>query len=244
MDENSLESVQKVLGSPVLGELTDQALKIRRNLLAIGSVSIFVTLTEISLDPSSVVLGFRFVGLSQRTINLGLLVVTAYFLVHFLWYAFDGLLEWRLRVTGTRLGFITGASFGSEHADYPPDPRQSTLYSWWLKHGRDVGALQLKAVEIAEKLTDLQTTVVAEGAAMPQVIGTLSEIRTSVIQLQQLVEKSDKIALSPRIEASLQRFDGWFEFFLRSQNLRFLLIEILLPILVGMTAICLLSQNT
>jgi hypothetical protein len=130
MADENLYAVEKALGNPVAGDLPENALKVRRNLLAFGIISVVITLGGVKLDPTSSVLGFKFVGISENLILNTLLATNAYLLLHFMWYAFEGLLEWRLRVTGTRLAFLTGARYGSEHADYPNDPRQSTLYNW------------------------------------------------------------------------------------------------------------------
>ncbi|MDR7123114.1 hypothetical protein [Rheinheimera soli] len=101
MSNEKLDAVEKALGNPVAGDLSDNALKVRRNLLAFGIVSIVITIGGVKIDPASSVLGFKFVGISEDLITNSLLVTNVYFLLHFIWYAFEGFLEWRLRVTGT-----------------------------------------------------------------------------------------------------------------------------------------------
>ncbi len=246
MDE-SVESVEKVLGSPVSAELSEQALKIRRNLLVVGSISIFIALSGAKLDPDSTVLGFKFTGVSEHAVSLGLTVATTYFLLHFLWYSFDCMLEWRLRVTGTRLAFVTGMMWHNESADYPSDPRQSTLYSWWMQRTKTMGDANQKLAEINDLLVTIDTNmnrdlIDSKDPNVAVMVGSLTQARTAFSELVRKVEEAQKTLLYPRIEISLKRFDGWFELFLRSQNLRWLLLEILFPVSIGGIALVVLNQ--
>lgn len=73
------------------------------------------------------------------------LLVVAYLVVHFGWNSITHFQQWRLRVTGTRLAFKTGRSPGlyledDERGDYPDDPRQSTLYTWWLVQAKQLAS--------------------------------------------------------------------------------------------------------
>lgn len=99
MADKSVDAVEKVLGKPAAGDLTDNALKVRRNLLAFGLISIFIAIGEIRLDPTSSVLGFKFIGISENLVRNVFLATTSYFLIHFAWYALESFLEWRLRLT-------------------------------------------------------------------------------------------------------------------------------------------------
>jgi len=42
----------------------------------------------------------------------------------------------------------------SEHADYPRDPRQSTLYNWWKGEATKIGDLTVKISEIEKHLQE------------------------------------------------------------------------------------------
>ena len=248
MAEDSIEAVEKVLGKPVDGGFTDNALKVRRNLLAISFVSIFIVIAGIKLDPSSSVLGFKFIGITDSMVTRGLIIATSYLLVHFLWYSFENLLEWRLRVTGTRLAFVTGSRFGSGHADYPDDPRQSTLYSWWTNNANRIGSLQTPIDELAEKVQEWEAKITQfkdgkDSLNLANAMSTLSNTSKAIADLTRKIEHTEKTLCSLRISTSLRHFDGWFELFLRSQNLRWLLIEMILPIGVGTTAVFLLATT-
>eukprot|EP01036_Dinobryon_divergens_P059107 gene59107-78863_t len=115
--------VEEVLGAPINPELSEYAQKLRRNLLAFSAVSVFCWLTGVKLDPTSAFFGIKLIGLNELQFSIGTMIINAYLLLHFGWYAWEAFFEWRVRLTGTRVAFQTGSTFGSEAADYPGDPR-------------------------------------------------------------------------------------------------------------------------
>lgn len=248
MEDDKINAVEKVLGKPVSGDLPDNALIVRRNLLVFGFISVVIVLGGIRLDPGSSVLGFKFIGVSDNLVQKALLATNIYLLAHFAWYSIEGFLEWRLRVTGTKLAFLTGARFGSEHADYPDDPRQSTLYTWWLDNARRIGNFRVTADEISGKIDALKEEVnsIKREENNPNLHGIsnlFNETKNVIEKLRGQIETTEKVLLSERISCSLRRFDGWFRLFLKIQNLRWLLIDILMPMAVGGFAICLLAMQ-
>lgn len=247
MAAENLEAVEKALGNPVAGDLPENALRVRRNLLVFGMISVFITLGGVKLDPTSSVLGFKFSGVSEDLITNALLAANVYFLLHFIWYAFEGILEWRLRVTGTRLAFLTGSRFGSEHADYPDDPRQSTLYTWWLDNAKRIGNFKETADDLSEKIKAWEEKVSLfqngnDSLNLANAMSTLNQAKGATDKLTKQIETTEKVLTAMRISCSLGRFDGWFKLFLKSQNIRWLIIDILLPVSVGVTAIYLLAK--
>lgn len=246
-EKSSLQAVEVTLGNPVAPEYTNNALKVRRNLLAVSLVSCFIAFFSIKLDPNSTIFGFKFVGLTDDLVSIGLVVFTIYHLAHFAWYVVDAAMEWRLRVTGTRLSFVTAGKLVSEHGDYPDDPRQSTLYSWWKDHARSIGNIKEiiitfeKEWEIAESAVQaLVSNNTPDGRNLNNALQTLGQVQKSVFDLKRSVEQVDKTISSQRIPASLSRFDKWFGLFLRSQNLRWLLIDTCVPLAFGIIALLML----
>lgn len=248
MNNDNISAVEKALGNPVAGDLSENALKVRRNLLVFGVISIAITIGGIKIDPTSSFLGFKFIGLSDRLIINSLLLTNLYFILHFIWYAFEGFLEWRLRVTGTRVAFMTGARFGSEHADYPDDPRQSTLYNWWKDQASQIGSFRTTTNELSEKVQEWEGKISSfqdgnDSLNLANAMSTLSQAKSSIEKLNTQIQNTEKILTAHRIPYSLSRFDGWFKLFLKSQNLRWIIIDIIIPVVVGITAILLLAKN-
>ncbi|QYY30320.1 hypothetical protein K2O51_23405 [Cupriavidus pinatubonensis] len=241
--EKQREAVEAVLGKPVAAQLVDEALKVRRNLLIASLVSFFSVLGNIQVDPASTVLGFKFTGLTPTMINVGLLSVTLYLLLHFGWYVWDSFVEWRLRLTGTRVAYLTGASFGSEHADYPADPKQSTLHNWWLQQSRGLQGIADMLVSVQKSMNDLAETVSADRASdaisgSTTLIQRIHSFSADLEAIHTSVKRVESIVQSDRIPVSLGRFDSWFRHFLKSQNMRWLFIDAGVPFLLGIFSVC------
>lgn len=246
--EKNIKAVQKVLGEPVICEFDAKTQKIRTMLFLLSIISIAYLLGGLKIEAASSFLGLKFSGLDDQLFRYMLLGAVAYLAMHFVWCAADSFMEWRLRITGTKVAFVTTGTFASEHADYPNDPRQSTLHNWWKGQANSINGID-------EKIEDINTTFEAinseieriqdEGQTLNinNVIQSLSHIRNEVANLRGKVEEVKKTLDANRVPASLERFDGWFKIFLKSQNVRWLLIEFLLPISLGIWAVYLLICN-
>lgn len=238
--------VQKVLGEPIICEFSDKTWRIRTTLFAVSVVSLVVVSANLHIGAGSTVFGLQFSGLTDEVVRTGLFWVIIYLLVHFLWGAVDNFLEWRLRLTGTRVAFVTTGVFASEHADYPSDPRQSTLYNWWRSHAGSIGNIAKKTSDIEKNLADWEQQLRAKynsGADAMNIVNacnSIAETRNRVVELTNSVKDAAKTIEAQRIPVSLERFDGWFELFLRSQNLRWLVIEFFFPVGLASSALWLL----
>ncbi len=238
---DKLEAVEQVLGKPVAAEFSDDALKVRRNLLVASFVSIVSVVGGVHVDPGSTVFGLKFSGLTPGLINCGLLIITSYLVLHFGWYFFDSLLEWRLRVTGTRLAFITAGTYASDDADYPANVRQSTLYNWWKGKSAEVALLTKLGADVGPKIEGLGK-LIATGHAPSQ--ESIEQLRSEFKVLMDYMDRTRSVLAEPRVAVSLRRFDRWFALFLRSQNLRWLLIDAGMPLIAGLCTVLLLVEAT
>lgn len=244
--ENTIEAIAKVLGEPAFAELPENAWKIRTNLILAAVVSIVIVFGDLHIEPDSQILGLKFKGLSDTILTNGLIAVVAYLLLHFVWASLDAMLEWRIRVTGTRVAFQTTARLASEHGDYPNDPRQSTLYNWWKDEARKVGNLRVHMQELESRLSKWEAELQAkltEGADAVNIrnaVMSIASSREDIGKLSRDVKAAAETIESSRIPTSLKRFDSWYELFLRSQNLRWLIIDFFAPVLAGSYALLLL----
>lgn len=240
------EKVEKILGEPFAMDFSDYVRKIRNNLIITSIISIALLLGGLRIAPDSTFLGLKFIGLDNNLILQTLFFLNAYTLIHFLWSSIDHFQEWWLRLTGTKVAHVTAARVGAVGADYPNDPRQSTLYNWWNDEARKISSLQEPLNNIQIKLKKWEDTVTAslEGKD-PNVVNacmSINKVGEDINKLKASVEQIGKSFESPRIPASLKRFDGHFQFFLRSQNLRWLIIELGFPLVLGSYALLLLSN--
>jgi len=248
-EEKTIREVEKVLKEPVAAQFSDQAWKIRNNLIIISTIAFIMGFAKLQINADSSILGLKFTGLNDSVIRTTLAVIIIYLLSHFLWIAWDSLLEWRLRITGTRSAFQTGASWPSQHADFPSDPRQSTLYNWWTQQRIATTNVEKLASELKKSLTKWEEELQKLKNEKPEfpdignVIHGLAETRQQAMNLAQCVEENIKIVANPRITTSLKRFDHSFHFFLRSQNLRWLLIEFVAPVCFAIISLYQLLKN-
>lgn len=249
MDSTQREkAVQKMLGEPVFCELSERAWKLRSSLLAFSLISIGVVAFGIRPDNEATVLGFKLSGLTDDIVQIALLVLTGYSLLHFLWAASESFVEWRLRITGTRVVFITAARFAEENCDYPSDPRQSTLLNWWKDQAQRIQDLKQPLVEIRELFQNQESAIqeacrTGEPLNVSNATHPLMAALEALRKMDQSLEEAARTINSSRIPASLERFEKWFEYFIRSQNLRWLLVDILVPIVLAMAALVLLFRR-
>lgn len=241
-------AVEKVLGEPVATEFSEKAWKIRTNLIMASAIAVAIGLGELRITPDSSILGLKFNGLSDLVIRYGLSAVIGYLLLHFLWVAWDSFLEWRLRITGTRRGFITGATWGSEHEDIPREPRQSTLYNWWKQEARAIGNLTATAQQLNAKCAQWEADLKSRFAGtsdwtnISNVMTLIAQTREHANKIATGIKAATKALNSPRLMVSLSRFDRWFEIFLRSQNLRWLVLDLCAPLALAIWALYLLRM--
>jgi len=246
VDQARVAAVEKALGEPYMPEFCEDALKVRRNLLVVSLVSIAGAVGGVTIDPQYPIFGFKFQHLTVGVLSAATVATVIYLLIHFAWYVVDGVAGWRLRVTGTRVTFITAGTWSDDDLDYPSDPKQSTLYNWWKSKRIAIGNLHSRLPTIEASLEELHRRL-AEMQRPPNVIenstnvlNSLNEVQRTFVELKQAIEVVHATDHSPRVIASLRRFDRWFEFWLRSQNLRWLVIDVSAPLLFGLAALTLL----
>jgi hypothetical protein len=245
-DDEKVAAVDKALGEPYLAEFSDDALRVRRNLLIVSLIAVVGAVFNVRIAPDSPLFGFHLVNISDQALRVGMMITVAYLLIHFAWYALDSLTGWRIRVTGTRLTYLTAGIFGHEELDYPSDIRQSTLYNWWKMKRHALGTLNDRMVAVEEsvknftsRLDDMrQPPNIIENSS--NVVTGLNEIDKRLTELMHALTTIQGVDTSPRVMASLQRFDSWFSLWLKSQNLRWLVIDVSAPLVMGLIALFLL----
>lgn len=158
-------------------------------------------------------------------------------------------MEWRLRLTGSRVEHVTTARFAEEGLDYPNDPRQSTLYTWWAEEAGRIGNLQAPLDELDVKIKEWEGKLEAlkgehpgNGLNYANAMGNLAQTSKQIADLKRHVETAAKTIESVRIPASLARFDDFFRLARTTANMRWFLLEISMPLIVGLVAFYLLAQ--
>lgn len=245
--DTDIRKVDQVLGKPFATDFSDYVRKIRNGLIITSVISISLLLGGLQIAADSSFLGLKFEGLNYSLLLKAIFFLNAYMFIHFLWCSIDSFQEWMLRVTGTRVAHVTIARLAAEGCDYPNDPRQSTLYNWWKDEARKIASLQEPLGRIENKLQAWEKTVkdALEGKD-PNVVNacmSINQVAEDIRKLKNSIEDTSKTIESKRIPASLKRFDSRFQLFLRSQNLRWLIVELGFPLLLGGYALVLLANK-
>lgn len=248
-DDSNIEAVEKALGNPVFISSDDRTEKLKSRLIISSFGGLAIVLGELSVESRPAFFGLEFEGLTSRFAAVALLAIIVYLLLHYVWAIYDQFLEWRIRLTGTRVAFITAGVFASEHGDYPNDPRQSTLYNWWKAQIRNLDGLQKILGRVEVRLNDVENEVerieqrIETPSGVSNVMQSIQSLEGEFVKLRGVIEKYETTLQATRIPASLGRFDSWFRRFLRSQNLRWLLTELVMPCALGLVALGLLVAD-
>ncbi len=248
-EDSEIESVEKVLGSPVFCELNPHAHRLRTNLIVISALSIAIVLGDLRIDEGSSIFGLKIIGLDDGFLRNGLFCIVIYLICHFFWGSMESFQEWRIRLTGTRVAFVTTGRLSGVVQDYPNDPRQSTMYNWWREETKKIGHIGIKCKEMEKSLAkcelDLKNLIEAPQYNKTQNLHTAvqstSQASTNINDLTRALNQTKTLFDSKRIPTSLRRFDRWFYLFLKTQNRRWLLLDFLFPIIVGIFALFLLG---
>lgn len=246
--ETKIKAAQIALGEPFGLEFKEPVSKMRTHLLVAAVISVFATLLELKIKPDAPVFGVQFDGLTEKKILIGLITINVYLLLHFLWSSIDVFKEWRLRRTGTMVAYVDAAAtsfFGDESLDFGDDPRQSTLYHWWSQITYRMIPLPQAIDAVDKKITMMMDSVMLElnKGQTPELANwqtTFMSLRNQLTKVTESLNDAKKVIESERIPASLQRYDSAFKALLNSQNIRWLVLEWLFPLLLGTAAICLL----
>jgi hypothetical protein len=240
------EEIAKVLGEPVGFDISETAAKLRRNLMLVSMLIIVLIVGEISAGNDFSIFGVKLVGVTPSKLMVGLSIVLAYTFLHFLWYCYEFYSEWSIRITGTKLTFVTGAKLGATGADYPDNPKQSTLYTWWLQESRSMKAYEELLSRVNESILrfdshieQLQQVDRTPGGSVSQ---SIQGVKNTLEQIKNSLESTESIITNTRIPESLERFDNRFRLLLKSQNMRLAFVEIGVPVVLSLgAAVCLFS---
>lgn len=243
-DDERLKAIEKYMKEPKGIAITDYEERIRRNLLVTAFFTIaFVCLDlQISQEGSNSILGIKISNLTTDKIYILLLFIISYELLHYLWNLKVSFMHWRIRLTGiahSELRGSRGAGLGSIKSsplDYSGKDENSSLYVWMfenLQTSQDLGATLKATTETLEKtLEEIESSdkITSNNTHFQKLKDNTQTLSSSTSKLIELIE-------NVRIDGSLLRFDQWFRLLIVSQNIRWLFLDVILPISVGLLAI-------
>lgn len=124
----------------------------------------------------------------------------------------------------------------------PNDPRNSTLYYWWTTQAKKSSDINISINDILKNNEEIFKILNS---------GSDNEKNTYRFKFHDNFDKIDKIQKSfhilenafnsEQIEQSLSKFDARFKTLLISQNLRWIILEFLIPIILSLVSIVFIS---
>lgn len=209
---------------PFIPEFTDYVQKIRRNSVAVSSISLVMIFAGVSISSDFATSGFKITGLDDKTVKLILLILTAYWLLHFIWCALDYFAEWRLRLTEVQMN--PGTWDYNPEEDPGPKSRQHTMMKWLFHRQQPLHSFIADLEDIKTKLQDHQI----DDTEKRRVIQNIeSGVRS--------IEEFSRTPIDAQIIKSIKNFDTWLRRLNSSQSIRWIVIELLLPVALGLTAV-------
>lgn len=208
--------LKRLMEHPVFLMHDSSAKIIRAQLFFLSVSAILLVASGITIGEGSSILGISVDGLTQKHVLWTLASLIFYQILHFLWASWESFCEWRLRQSALDTGGWGGGGIKILEENEALKVRQTTLYAYMTDVlGHDLNKLR----NIISKNSDLDDNETREAKAI----------------LKNICESIE----SPRVDDAMWRFDNWFRMFCKSQNWRWLLLEMLLPLLLGIAAIAL-----
>lgn len=242
MSQDDKSRIEKIMKEPSPLEITEYEERIRRNLLVFSALAILSLFLKISPSDKAQVWGVGFENLTTSSIYIVLSFVIFYELSHYLWIIWNKFSYWRARLTGCKLEESRGDGsgvFGSsapDLADYNGSERNSTVYNWLLENRDKYHAAMGNIESTQANLNLLVEKVNDEGLKKEEV----SRLVDEVIKLKAATGTLVDYLNNERLNESLRRFDNWFDMLIKSQSWRWVILDFITPLLLGMVALCML----
>ncbi|SDH81091.1 hypothetical protein SAMN04488136_13046 [Vibrio xiamenensis] len=208
-----MEFNEKLLIKPNIEPFDSNTQRIRRNLLVASILGLVMVTGSATFNGQHVgFLGVKLEDIKIENFYYFLLATLGYFLIHFFWSIFDDFKANKNRLTGLKAPTAMYASYaGDEHIFEPnvSNDLDSTLLSWWSCQ-REV------TIEIEKYIGSKQ--------------GEPNE-NNSLNNINRLLEDINK--KSGYIESALVRFERGFWYYQKSQLVRWFLLDVGVPMLLG-----------
>jgi hypothetical protein len=208
------DGIDKILKEPIWDEFDENAFRIR-NLLFFATITLLILKFDLVLKPETSFLGIQFQNFNDNILRYALWCAVLYHYIHFLIICKSYYDRWKIRLTGYVATYITQ----SPQQDFPITNNHSTLYAFLLNIRPSVLSMER---EIKAKIEQIPNFIKDPGC-MEQIV-LRSELNTLIQNLDVLGK-------------SLERFDKAFKNFQQIQIVRWFILEMLLPVLLGTIAL-------
>lgn len=220
--------------NPFPDEMPETLGRIRRNLLIFGFICVSYKASGAKLGSSGSLFGLNYESLEPTALELGLLILVIYHLIHFVWTGWEELSKWRLRLTG-----LQDIKREWEPEDsYPIWDNQYTLYSWWSIEAKLMKQKYSWFQEVQQTFEECKNEL--ENLILNPQPKNFDYVATKLGTLEgamghQFESKAPQEIDRNYIDKRLKRFDNWFWSCQWSYIARWIGLEFLLPILLALT---------
>lgn len=233
------KSVEKIMQEPIFIGYTDQVRKIKNLLLTLSLISLFLVYGRLSIDGGSTILGLKFNGLSNFIIYSLLIILVSFNFIAFLWNSSDTFREWHIRQSGIKNLFNKKNNI-----------RNESLYNWWIEFYNQLSnpgqrLLFSKLITTQQKIADLienessveEPTTRTRTIYDPKFTSLMDDYNTKINDIHSYIKVVEKMDINS-LEKSLKNFDSKFKGFCKSQNFRWLLLDLIIPYCLGLFSLC------
>lgn len=219
---------KEIEGKLIIDDLSENAHRVRRNLLIFSFVAIFYKLSGASISDNGVSFyGINFQHIDENLISIGIFSIVFYHLFHFSLIIIAHWQYLRIRVTRNNGGVVAPGMFGDggfNGPDYPTNTKDSSLYHWHCTHMSSLERSFREAKTEAEQLTEEQS----------------QKINKKLTDISNRVANFSNFRKSKRFIKSLTKFDNYLRCYRGVELFRWIFIEFAAPVLAGITALLLL----
>lgn len=248
--------IEKIMKEPVFIENSESVKKSRNLLLSFSTITIFLIYFNLSIKDDSSILGLKFDGLNENNIYIALFIIIIFNFINFFWNSYNTYNEWEIRQTGMKkfnsdsiIDYLYTKDGNNSYLS-PTEPRNSTLYYWWACQSSKIKDTEKLLKDLSdinnnlyENLQIIQTNRREELFIHDGVSYTASLFQKNMETMSDIDENFKIIKsafLTQNIEISLFKFDKRFKTFLYSQNLKWIILDFLFPLILSISSIILL----
>ncbi|EOC1795602.1 hypothetical protein ACI1HQ_001986 [Vibrio fluvialis] len=232
-------------------EISEYEERIRRNLIFSSFLAISFAWFDLKVDENSTFFGgLQFANLQPNHIYIGILAVIIYEFTHYFWIQMNHFAYWRVRLTGTSVEEVRGnggsARFGSANGsplDYTGTDENSNFYTWMLENKKLRNQMAEGMLVNSKAIDECVNTLKEQHYPEASSTDLYRKLSESCDKLVQGIKNLESQLESIRTDASMLRFDEWYSILIRSQNIRWLLLDISLPFFMGLFALILLTYR-
>ncbi|WP_372378576.1 hypothetical protein ACBZ91_06840 [Vibrio natriegens] len=243
-DQETLKKIESVMREPKGIEITDYEERIRRNLLFSSLLALAFTWLSLSINNDSTFFGgLRFDNITPKAVYWILLSIISYEFIHYVWVQFNNFSHWRIRLTGMTISEVRGdggpGRLGGMNVpeDYSGRDENSNFYNWMFENRTDRTTAMTELLKQSSEFKELVDSLKQAHSGDSKLSSMISELDRKSKTIEQSTSSLTKAVENIRVNGSMLRFDQWYKILIRSQNARWITLDMLLPFALSLTAI-------